>query len=197
MVKEQVEEVVKEVKEAIEELVEGMKTVIKETEEGYKKHKGDKGKDEVERIIKKAFQSVTKPSYAQTLTNRNDLRTESRDCQIKNDVKIRGQLQRRQIILDGDDATREQTSQLTLKVLVAKANLTLDKLEKDMEETLQEDGDERPEDTKFIAAHILKNGGVLFEMSNKNTAEWLKQKQISKAFESCFPGVVSIKGRTY
>ena len=53
-VKEQVEEVVKGVKEAIKGLVEEMKTVIKETEEGYKKHKGDKGKDEVERIIEKA-----------------------------------------------------------------------------------------------------------------------------------------------
>ena len=196
-VKEQVEEVVKGAKEAIEGLVEEMKTVIKETEEGYKKHKGDKGKDEVERIIEKAVQSATKPSYAQALTNGNDSRTKSRDRQIKNDVKIRGQLQRRQIILDGDDATKEQTGQLTPKVLIAKANLALDKLEKDLEEALQEDDNERPEDTKFVAARILKNGGVLFEMSNETAAEWLKQKKISKAFESCFPGVVSVKGRTY
>lgn len=172
-VKEQVEEVVKGVKEAIEGLVEEMKSAIKETED------------------------ANKPSYAQALANRSDSCTESRDRQIKNDVKIRGQLQRRQIILDGDDATKDQTSQLTPKVLITKANLALDKLEKDIEATLQEDNNERPEDTKFVAARILKNGGVLFEMSNENAAEWLKQKEISKAFESCFPGAVLIKGRTY
>ena len=197
MVKEQVEEVVKGAKEAIEGLVEEMKSAIKETEDANKKHKGDRGKDEVERIIEKAVQSATKPSYAQALANGSDSRTESRDRQIKNDIKIRGQLQRRQIILDGDNATKDQTSQLTPKVLIAKANLALDKLEKDIEATLQEDNNKRPEDTKFVAARILKNGGVLFEMSNENAAEWLKQKEISKAFESCFPGAVLIKGRTY
>jgi len=196
-VKEQVEEVVKGVKEAIEGLVEEMKSAIKETEDANKKHKGDRGKDEVERIIEKAVQSATKPSYAQALANRSDSCTESRDRQIKNDVRIRGQLQRRQIILDGDDAMKDQTSQLTPKVLIVKANLALDKLEKDIEATLQEDNNERPEDTKFVAARILKNGGVLFEMSNENAAEWLKQKEILKAFESCFPGAVLIKGRTY
>ena len=34
-------------------------------------------------------------------------------------------------------------------------------------------------------------------MSSKTAAEWLKQKEISKVFESCFPGKVSVKGRTY
>ena len=187
----------KGVKEAIKGLVDEMKTVIKEMEEGYKKHKGDKEKDEVERIIEKVVQSVTKPSYAQALTNRNDSCTKSRDRQIKNDVKIKGQLQRRQIILDGNDATKEQMGQLTLKVLIVKENLALDKLEKDLEEALQEDDNERPEDTKFVVAQILKNGGILFKMSNETAAEWLKQKKISKAFKSCFLGVVSVKGRTY
>ena len=151
----------------------------------------------MERIIKKAVQSATKPSYAQALTNGNDSHTESRDCQIKNDVRIRGQLQRRQIILNSDDTTKEQMGQLNPKVLIAKANLALDKLEKDLEEALQEDNNERPKDTKFIAARILKNGGILFEMSNETAVEWLKQKKILKAFESCFPGAVLVKGRTY
>ena len=76
-VKEQVEEVVKGVKEAIEGLVEEMKSSIKESEDASKKHKGSRGNDKVERIIEKAVQSATKPSYAQALTNRSDSRTES------------------------------------------------------------------------------------------------------------------------
>ena len=70
--------------------------------------------------------------------------------------------------------------QLTPKVLIVKANLALNQLEKDLEEALQEDDNERPEDTKFIVAWILKNGGILFKMSNETAAEWLKQKKILK-----------------
>jgi len=92
-VKEQVEEVVKGAKEAIEGLVEETKAVFKEMESGYRKQKGERGKDEVERIIEKAVQSATKPSYAQALANGSDSHTESRDLQIKNDIKVRGQLQ--------------------------------------------------------------------------------------------------------
>ena len=196
-VKEQVEKVVKGAKEAIEDLAEGMKSVMKEAEGNYRKHKEVRGTDEVERIIEKAVQTATKPSYAQALANGSDSRTESRDRQIKNDVKVRGQLQRRQIILDGNEATKEQTSQLTPKVLIEKANLALDKLEKRMDEALQEDDNERPKDAKFVAARILKNGGILFEMSFETAVEWLKQKEITKAFEGCFPGAISVKGRTY
>jgi hypothetical protein len=110
---------------------------------------------------------------------------------------MRGQLQRKQIILDSDDTTREQIRKLTPKEILSKANLGLEKLSKNMVDDLQEDANEKPDDAKFVAARILKNGGVLLEMATENGAEWLKQKKISKGFERCFPGTVTIKGKTY
>jgi len=61
----------------------------------------------------------------------------------------------------------------------------------------QDDNNERPNDTKFVAARILKNRGILFELESENGAQWLKQPEITKAFESCFPGVVSVKGNNF
>jgi hypothetical protein len=64
------------------------------------------------------------------------------NTQIENDAKVQGKLQWRQIILDGDKAMRDQTSKLSLKELVLKANLALEKLDNDMVEVLQEDNEE-------------------------------------------------------
>jgi hypothetical protein len=73
--------------------------------------------------------------------------------------------------MDGDNATKEQTAKLTLKELILKANLALKKLDTDMADALQEDNNERPDGTKFIAARILKNGSILFEMDSENGAD--------------------------
>ena len=196
-IKEQVEEMVKEAKDSIEELVGGVRTAMKDTEERLKSQTGGIDSSNVEKIIEKAVSSAAIPSYAQALMAEKDPHTTSRDLQINNDAKIRGQLQRRQIILDGDDATKTQTAKLTPKELVMKANLALEKLDKDMAETLSDDNNERPPEAKFVAARLLKNGGVLFEMESENGADWLKQTDITKAFEKCFPGVVTIKGNNY
>jgi len=123
--------------------------------------------------------------------------TETKDLQIQIDTEMRGQLQCKQIILDSDDMTREQTRKLTPKEILSKANLGLEKLSKNMADDLQKDANEKPNDVKFVAARILKNGGVLLKMVTENGAEWLKQKKISKGFERCFPGMVTIKGKTY
>jgi len=195
-VKEQVEEMVKEAKESIEDLVGGVRTAMKDTEERLKKQTGGIDSSNVEKI-EMAVSSASIPTYAQALTAEQDSRTMSRDLQIKNDAKIRGQLQRKQIILDGDDATRTQTAKITPKQLITKANLALEKLNRDIGDTLSEDDNERPPDTKFVAARLLKNGGVLFEMETESGADWLKQTEITKAFENCFPGVVTIKGNNY
>jgi len=197
-VREQVEDIVKEAKDSIEELVGEVRSVMKDTEEQIRKQTGGADKD-VEKIIEKAVQSATKPSYAQALLaeHRDDSRTATKDAQIKNDANIRGQLQRKQIIMDGDDASKEQTTKLTPKELVLKANLALEKLDADMADTLQENNNERPDGTKFVAARILKNGGILFEMESEIGAQWLKQDEITRGFEKCFPGVVKIKGNNY
>jgi len=194
---EQVEDIVKGAKAAVEDLVEGVKTAMKEAEARVLKRSETGGRDEVERIIEKAVQTATKPSYAQALASGKSSQTETKDLQIRMDTEARGQLQRKQIILDGDDSTRENTSKLTPKEIISKVNLALDKLEKDMAETLEDDNNDRPENAKFVAARVLKNGGVLLEMSDENGAEWLKQKEIARAFERYFPGTVAIKGKTY
>ena len=59
---------------------------------------------------------------------------------------------------------------------------------------LEDDNNERPDNTKFVATRALKNGGILFELESENSAYWLKQPDIMTAFENCFPGVVSVKG---
>jgi len=182
-IKEQVEEMVKEVKDSIEELV-GVRTAMKDTEEQLKSQTGGIDSSNVEKIIEKAVSSATIPSYAQALIAENDSRTMSRDLQIKNDAKIRGQLQRKQIILDGDDTTKTQTAKLTPKQLIMKANLALEKLDKDMAETLSEDNNERSPKMKFVAARLLKNGSVLFEMESENGADWLKQTDITKTLDA-------------
>jgi hypothetical protein len=48
-----------------------------------------------------------------------------------------------------------------------------------------------------MAVQILKNRGILLEMATENGAKWLKQKKISKGFEQCFLGMVTIKEKTY
>ena len=197
-VREQVEDIVKEVKDSIEDLVGEMRSAMRDTEERMKKQSGNANKD-MEKIIEKAVQSATKPSYVQALLaeHRDDSQTATKDAQIKNNANIRGQLQRKQIIMDGDEATKEQTARLTPKELVLKANLALEKLDTDMADAFEEDNNERPEGTKFVAARILKNSGILFKMESELGAHWLKQTEVTKGFERCFPGVVTIKGNNY
>ncbi|KIM45758.1 hypothetical protein M413DRAFT_7871 [Hebeloma cylindrosporum] len=182
-------------KDSIGELVGRVRTAMKDTEDRLKKQTGSA--NDVERIIEKAVQSASKPTYTQALGADHTSRAATRDHQIKNDMRIWGHLQRKQIILDGDEATKEQTAKLTPKELVLKANLALDKLEKDMVDDLREDQNERLEGTKFVAARILKNDGILFEMDSEEGANWLKQDEIMKGFENCLPGSVKVKGNNY
>jgi len=188
---------VKEAKDVIGELVGEVKTAMKEAEERMKDHRGGGSNEDVEKIIEKAVKSATKPSYVQVISAEHEDRAERREQQIRNDTKIRGELQRKQIILNGDDTTKEQASKLSPKELILKANLAINKLETDIEDFLSEEDNEKPPGTKFVAARILKNGGVLLEMESEDGAQWLKQAEVTKAFENCFPGVVKIKGNNY
>jgi len=70
---EQVEDIVKGAKAAVEDLVEGVKTAMKEAEARVLKQRKTGGRDEVERIIEKAVQTTTKPSYAQALASKKSL----------------------------------------------------------------------------------------------------------------------------
>ena len=124
-----------------------------------------------------------KLSYAQVLASRKDPCIESKDLQIQLDTDAWSQLQQKQFILDGDNATREKVGKLLPKELIMKANLAIDKLKKDMKAVLVEDYNERPENTKFIAVRALKNGGVLLKMIDKEGTNWLRQKDILKAFK--------------
>ena len=67
-IKEQVDDIVKEAKDVIGELVGDMKMALKETEEQVKNQGGGGMNGDVEKIIEKAVQSITKPTYAQALS---------------------------------------------------------------------------------------------------------------------------------
>lgn len=98
---------------------------MKETEDQLKKQREGGGKDEVEKIIEKAVQSMMKPSFTQAITNGSTTQAAIKDHQIMNNTKAQTKLQWKQIILDGDDRTKEKESKLIPKELIIKANLAL------------------------------------------------------------------------
>ena len=78
----------KEAKDAIGELVGDMKMALKETEEQVKDQGRGGMNGDVEKIIEKAVQSITKPTYAQALSAAHGDRQETRDQQIWKDTRI-------------------------------------------------------------------------------------------------------------
>ncbi|KLO04137.1 hypothetical protein SCHPADRAFT_793342, partial [Schizopora paradoxa] len=47
------------------------------------------------------------------------------------------------------------------------------------------------------AARKRKGGGILYEMSSKEGADWLKQPDVLKVFTKCYDAKATVRGATY
>lgn len=92
---------------------------------------------------------------------------------------------KRQILIDKNPGSEFNVQNLTEKELVVKANLAIDNMNPELQIT----------GVQFLGAKKLLNGGVVYEMSCDEMAEWIKMPEVRKEFESCFGGVASIKDR--
>src|SRR5271156_4854838 len=85
---------------------------------------------------------------------------------------------RKQILVDGIEGMQGETSELTPKLLVAKANLTIDLMANlDLDSTSN-----KPVNAKIVRARILNNKGVVLEAANEETAAWLRDPKRAKVF---------------
>ncbi|KDR70530.1 hypothetical protein GALMADRAFT_144452 [Galerina marginata CBS 339.88] len=96
----------------------------------------------------------------------------------------------KQILVDkAPGMTMNSLAALNEKELVAKANLAL--------ETMEVEGDSRPEGVEFVAVRKLRHGGALYEMKNAQGAEWLRGKQELKEFLVRMGGTLIVKMKVY
>jgi hypothetical protein len=94
----------------------------------------------------------------------------------------------RQILIDkAPDATTNGLSSLTEKELVLKANLAIGFMEDDA----------MPEDTAFVGATKLKNGGALLQLNTNKAADWLRGEKATASFLEQMGGTSTIKSRQW
>ena len=142
-----------------------------------------------------------KSTYAQVVKNIGE-NWQDEDEQPDEWMKIRWdmmeneKLKNRQILIDSKPGVKSATEGLKVKEVVKKANMAWDAMS-DTAEDKDGDEDTKPEGIKFIGAKILKNGGVVLEMSDEEGAEWLKVKKVKESFERRFGGSAEIKEHVY
>jgi len=196
MIKGQVDGMMDEIKGKIgaltENLAQKMAGGIATGESGERR--GRLEEEEITRIVEKVVETAKKkPTYAEALGRKDNPGTANREEQIRQDVLMRDELQQRQFILDGDEGLANE--KLTPKEMIVKANLAIDQVAAEEEDSIYADG--KPQGTRFVAARPLKNGGILLEMETEEGVEWLREESIKERFESSFPGLVKVKERTY
>ena len=83
----------------------------------------------------------------------------------------RGDITDKQILIQKDkDATDNALDPLSEKDLVVKANTTLD--------LMGIEADDKPQGTAFVGARKLRNRSVLYQLSTREAANWLKQDEV-------------------
>jgi hypothetical protein len=98
-------------------------------------------------------------------------------------------MMRKQILVDGIELTQSDSTTLTPKLLVAKANLAIDL----MEDLSDDKASNKPKGAKIISAKLLGNKGVVFETTNDETAAWLRKK--AKDFTTGMGSQATLKDR--
>ncbi|KAF8809754.1 hypothetical protein BYT27DRAFT_7016752, partial [Phlegmacium glaucopus] len=78
---------------------------------------------------------------------------------------------------------------LTEKELVVKANTALKLMEDDLAE--------KPSNIKFIGVKIMKNSNILYQLTIKEAADWLRQPEIQTQFESHYDRTSNIKSQLF
>ena len=102
----------------------------------------------------------------------------------------RGDITDKQILIQKDkDATDNALEPLSEKDLVVKANTTLD--------LMGIEADDKPLGTTFVGARKLRNGSVLYQLSTKEAASWLKQDEVRKSFMANYGGTSNMRNKLY
>ena len=99
-------------------------------------------------------------------------------------------MMRRQILIDGIQISQSDSTSLTPKLLVAKANLAIDL----MEDCDQDTPSSKPKEARIVSAKILGNKGVVLETSNEETVTWLRGR--AKDFAAGMGGQAALKDRS-
>ena len=86
LIKDQVEEIIKETREAINGFLGEMRAAIKDTEDRMKKYVAPPS--EVLKMIEKAVHLASKPTYTQALNADHNARIATKDLQIRNNAEI-------------------------------------------------------------------------------------------------------------
>jgi hypothetical protein len=101
---------------------------------------------------------------------------------LPDDSKLRALLAKEsmmkiQILIDSIEGVQSDSTELTPKLIVAKANLAIELMEDPDSETLSV----KPQEAKIVSAKILSNKGVVLEVSNEETAVWLRHRAVDFA----------------
>jgi hypothetical protein len=105
-------------------------------------------------------------------------------------VITRGDITDKQILIQKDkDATDNMLDPLTEKNLIIKANTTLDLMEMETAD--------KPPGTAFIEAKKLRNKSVLYQLSTREAAVWLKQNEVWRFFMANYDGMSNICNKLY
>jgi hypothetical protein len=102
----------------------------------------------------------------------------------------RGDITDKQILIQKDkEATDNALEPLSEKDLVVKANTTLD--------LMGMEADDKPPGTAFVGAKKLRNGNVLYQLSTREAASWLKQNKVRKSFMANYGGTSNMRDKLY
>lgn len=91
------------------------------------------------------------------------------------------------LIRKNPSATDNALDSLTELELVAKANTTIDLMDKTALEM--------PPDTVFVGARKLRNGNVLYQLNSYNAGGWMSQPEVQKAFMDSYGGSSHIQSK--
>jgi hypothetical protein len=83
-------------------------------------------------------------------------------------------MMKKQILIDGIEGIQNDSTELTPKLIVAKANLAIEL----MEDPDSESHSAKPQEAKIVSAKILSNKGVILEALNEETAAWLRHRAV-------------------
>jgi hypothetical protein len=102
----------------------------------------------------------------------------------------RGDITDKQILIQkAKDATDNTLKPLSEKDLVVKANTTLD--------LMGIEADDKPLGTTFVGAKKLRNGSVLYQLSTREAASWLKQNEVRKSFMANYSSTSNMRNKFY
>ena len=98
---------------------------------------------------------------------------------------------RKQILIDGIEGTQNSNTELTLKLLMAKANLAINLTENSNPDAVTN----KPSEAKIVSAKMLDNKGVVYEATSKEAAASLKRR--ARDFTAGIGSQAMLKSRNF